>query len=80
MLGLVEIGPLVLDKILKRCNFLKTISQLSLGKGVALYLNKIESPSPKNDILPSLIKIDPVVVEKKMCQKFTDRQRYKQKT
>ena len=49
MLGLVDIDLFGMEKILKRCQFFFTISKLSLGKGVTLYLNRLESPSPKND-------------------------------
>ena len=52
MPSLVKIGPVVLEKnILKVVNlFLLIPNYLPLGKGVALHLHKLESPSPR-DIL-----------------------------
>ena len=37
---------------------------LPLEKGVALHMNKFESPSPNGCIVPSLVEIGPMVLEK----------------
>ena len=52
MPSLVKIGPVVLEKkIFKSCNlFLLIPNYLPFGKGVALHLNKLESPSPKDTL------------------------------
>ena len=43
--SLIELGPVVLEKIFKFCQCIFTISWLSpLEKGLALHLNKFESP------------------------------------
>ena len=56
----VEIGPMILEeKILK---FWLFHSYLPVEKGMALHMNKLESPSP---FVPSLVEIGPVVLEKK---------------
>ena len=48
---LVEIGPVVLEKFLKFVNvFLPIHNYLPLEKVGALHLNKLESPSPKDDL------------------------------
>ena len=63
--SLVEIGPMLLDrKILKFCQriFSYFIIISPLKKNVALHLNKLESPLPKDDLC--LVEIDPVVLEK----------------
>ena len=44
---------------------------LPFEKGLALNLNKLESPSPKDALIkfvPSLVKIGPVVLEKKILK------------
>ena len=63
----VEICPVVLEKkILKICEFIFAFcNYLPLEKGVAIHLNKLESPSPKN-LVPSFVENGPVVLEKKM--------------
>jgi hypothetical protein len=56
--SLVEIDPVVLEKILKYffCIFLLFCYYLPLEKGAVLHLKKLESPS--------LVEIGPVVLEK----------------
>ena len=67
--SLVKIGPAVLEKKILKI-FVNVISHfrnyLPLKKGVAFHLIKLESPSPKDALLPSLVEIGPVVLEKKM--------------
>ena len=41
---------------------------LSLEKGVALHLNKLDIWSPKRCFVPSLVEIDPAVLEKKIFE------------
>jgi hypothetical protein len=50
---LIEIGPMVLEKILKCfvCYY------LPLEKGTALHLNKLESPSSKDDLCQVWLKL-----------------------
>ena len=60
--SLVEIG-LVEKKIFK---FRQCIFTDSLEKGKALHLIKPEFPSPKDALLPSLVEIAQVVLEKRM--------------
>ena len=49
MAGLVEIGPVVIEKIFKFVNVFSLFrNYLPLEKGWVLHLNKLESPSPKN--------------------------------
>ena len=57
--SLVEIGPVVLEKkIFKFVQCIFAISYLSpLEKVVALYLNKLESPSPKNALYQVWLKL-----------------------
>jgi hypothetical protein len=47
--------------------FLLFCDYLPLEKGNPLHLNNLESPPPKDDLcqVPSLVKIGPVVLEKK---------------
>jgi hypothetical protein len=48
---LIEIGLLVLEKILKIFSvFLLFCYYLPLGKGIPLYLKNLESPPPKDDL------------------------------
>ena len=75
--SLVEIGQVVLENIFKFRQCIFAISYLSpLGKGVALYLNKIESLFTQGCFAPCLVEISPVVLEKKMkmwkCEKFAE--------
>ena len=65
VLSLVEIGPGVLEKkIFKFVNlFLLFPNYLPFGKAMALHLKKLESPLPRDT---NLVKIGPVVLEKKM--------------
>ena len=60
MPSLVEIGPEVLERRFLTL-FLLSPNYLPFGKGVALHLNKLESPSPKDAFLPSLVDTDCVV-------------------
>ena len=57
--SLVEIGPVVLEKtIFKSCQFIFIISQyLAFGKGVALHLNKLESPSSRDTFCQVWLKL-----------------------
>ena len=62
MQGLLEIGPVVLEKILRR--FLDVVNVFSLfhnylplDKGLALYLNKLESLSPKDALCQVWMKL-----------------------
>ena len=66
MPSLVEIGPMVLEKIFKCCQSIFAFSLLSP-------LGKVCDPTVEH-FLPSLVEIGSVVMEKemKMC-KFTDR-------
>ena len=68
MQSLDEISVVVLKKMIFQYfqnNF--TFSLLSpLEKGVALHLNKLESPSPKEALCKNLVEIGPVVLEKKI--------------
>ena len=71
---LAEIGPLVLGKIFKICQFIFTISKLAPLWWSCEYI--FESPFPKNSLC-CLVEIGPVVLEKRWiwkCEKFTNRQ------
>ena len=58
MLSLVEIGPVVLEKILKFCQCIFAILLLSpLEKERALHLNKLKSPSPKDALCQVWLKL-----------------------
>ena len=58
-------------KILKFLRCIFAISLLSpLEKGRALYLNKHESSFTQECVVPSLVEIDPVVLEKKRYFNF----------
>ena len=59
MPSLVEIGPVVLNnKIFKYFQYNFTISLLStLGEGGGPYLNKLESPSPKDALCQVRLKL-----------------------
>ena len=67
-ISLVEIGPVVLEKkILKSCQFIFIISQLSPpSKGVGLHLYKLESPSPRDTLYQDWLKLAQYFLEKKM--------------
>ena len=70
---IVEIGPMVLEKkILKFINVISLFSNyLPLEKGVALYLNKLESPSRKDTLCR--VEIGRVILKKKKkMRKFTN--------
>ena len=67
MPSLVEIGPVILEKIY---NFFDVL--ISFGKALALQVNKIESPSP----LCRLCEIGPVVVKKKWKESGRIRRRF----
>ena len=62
MSSLVEIGPVVLEKILNDppqfCNYIPFEGDL------ALYLNNFEFPLPNDDFQPRLVEIDLLVLEK----------------
>ena len=68
--SLFEIGPVILEE--KSFKFLWCIFSifyyLSLEKGVALYLNKLESHSPKNVLCQIWVGIAPVVLQKKILK------------
>ena len=68
MLSLVEIGPLVVEK--KILNFVDVFllfhNHLSMEKGAALHLKKVECPSPKDALCQVWFGIGMVVLEKKM--------------
>ena len=67
MQNLVEFGTVVLEKmIFKFCQCIFTISYLSPLARKKLHLNKLESSSPKDAFVPSLVEIGPVVFEKKI--------------
>ena len=61
MPSLVYIGPMNLEKKILSMHFCYFIIMITLEKGVALNLNKLESPTPK-----VAFEIGPVVLEKKM--------------
>ena len=68
VLSLVDNGPVILES---NFNFVNVFSlfrnYLALEKGVALYLNKLESPWPKNALCQVWYKVaHAVVLEKKM--------------
>ena len=67
MISLVEIGPVVLEKIF--LNFGNVLllfrNYLPLEKGRELHLKKLESPLP-NDDWPSLDKIGSVFLDKRI--------------
>jgi hypothetical protein len=49
--SLVEIGPVVLERLLKdSAPFLHFCDYLPFGEDLALYLKKLEFPSPKNNL------------------------------
>ena len=56
---LVEIGPVVLEKILKfrKCVFSRFRNYLPVEKGGVLYLNKLEYPSPKDSLCQVQLKL-----------------------
>ena len=62
MPSLVEFGQAVLEE--KIFTFSLFLNYLPLEKGVALHLNKLESPSPKDALHQNLVEIGPVVLEK----------------
>ena len=68
MSSLVEIGPVVLEKIFINFDNVFSIfrNYLPLEKGGALHLNKLESPSPKNVLCQVWLKLGQVVLQKKM--------------
>ena len=70
----VEIDSVVLGKIFKfrQCTSLFR-NYPPLEKGGPIHLNKLETPSPKEAFVPSLVEIGSVVLEKKnfkFCQLF----------
>ena len=66
MPSLIGNGPVVLEnKILKILNvFLLFHYFLLLGKGVALHLNKLRFPSPRDAFVQSFLEIVSVVLER----------------
>ena len=81
----VEIGPAVLEKILKVVNVISLFcNYLPLGKGMALHLNKLESPSPRDTLCQVWLKLVQVFVEKKSkigkVYKRKNRRTYRQTT
>ena len=78
VLSLVEIGPVILkNTILKFVNvFWLFRYYLPLEKGVALHLNKYESPLPKDALCQVWLKLAQWFLSKIWkCEKFTDRRR-----
>ena len=69
---MVEIGPVVLKR--EFLNIFNIILQfrfyLPFERGLALHLNKFESPLPKNDLCQNLVEICPVVLKKKIFNNF----------
>ena len=64
--ALVEIGPVVLEKILKICQCISLFrNYLPLEKGGAFHLNKLESTSPIDALCQVWLKFGPAVLEKK---------------
>jgi hypothetical protein len=64
---LIEIGPLVLEKILQYfLVFLLFRYYLPLEKSTALHLKKFETPTPQPPgwFVPNLVEIGPMVLEK----------------
>ena len=65
--SLVEIGPVVLEKIFKSCQFIFIISQIyPLLEGLGPSFEKTWIPFTQGYFVPSLVEIGPVVLEKKM--------------
>ena len=72
--SLVEIDPVVLEKkIFQICQCISQFrNYLSLEKGEALHLNKIESPSPKDALCPVWLKLAQWFWRRRWkCEKFT---------
>ena len=63
------------EKIFKSCQFILLIPDyLPFGKGVALYLNKLEFPSPKDTLCQVWLKLAQWFWRRRWkCEKFTDR-------
>ena len=58
MAGLVEIGPVVIEKIFKFVNVFSLFrNNLPLEKGGALHLKKLESPFPKETLCQVWLKL-----------------------
>ena len=75
--SLVEIGPVVLEKIFKSCQFIFIISQLyPLLEGLGPSFEKTWIPFTQGYFVPSLVEIGPVVLEKKMTMWKVYRQTY----
>jgi hypothetical protein len=63
---LIDIGPLILKKIFKNFQCIFTLLWLSpLGEGQSPSFEQFRMPSPQGWFVPSLVKIGPVVLEKK---------------
>ena len=73
--SLVKIGPVVLEKnILKVVNLFSLIpNYLPFGKGVALHLHKLESPSPRDILYQVWLQLAQWFWRRWKCEKFTDR-------
>ena len=73
--GLVEIGPVVLEKNINIFNIILHFrSYLPLEKGVAIHLNKLESPPPKAALCQVWLKLIQWFWRRRLkCERFTDR-------
>ena len=73
--SLFENGGFFLEEDFKSCQCNLAILQLSpLGKGRALYLNKLESPSPRDTLWQVWLKLAQWFWRRRWkCEKFTDR-------
>jgi hypothetical protein len=71
--NLVKISPVVLEKkILKDPTpFLHFYDYLNFKKGQALYLNKLDFPSPQDNLYQVFIEFGLLVLEKKIIKKTT---------
>ena len=74
-LPLVEIGPVVLQKIFKICQcILLFLNYLPLEKNGAIHLNKLSFPSPYDALYQVWLKLAQWFWRRKWkCEKFTDR-------
>ena len=75
VLSLVEIGPVVLEKKIFKIYQCIFHNYHLLEKRVALHLNKLESPSPKDALFQVWLKLAQWFwIRRWKCEKFTDRQ------
>ena len=82
MLSLFEINPVVPEKKILKFIFdiiLLFRHYLPLEKGMALHLNKLKSPPPKDALCQVWLKLAQWFWRRRLqCEKFTDRQTDKQ--